>query len=54
MLFICMSDVIKSGEYNQVSMIADMDLFKTYDMLTSLEYIDLTKLMIEFPPIVVE
>ena len=51
MLFNCMSDVIKSGQYTTVQMQSDMDLFKTYNMITDQEYIDLTRLMIENPPI---
>ena len=54
MLCECMSNVIKSGQYVQVDMVSDMDLFRTYDMLTDLEYIELTRLMIEFPPIAAE
>lgn len=51
MLYECMANVIRSGRYVKEDMIADMDLFKNSGMLTDQEYINLTKLIIEYPPI---
>lgn len=51
MLYECMANIIKSKDYKKDAMIADMDLFKTYEMLTDQEYINLTKLIIEYPPV---
>lgn len=50
MLYKCMENVIKSGEYVTEDMVADMDLFKKHGLLTDQEYINLTKLMLEYPP----
>lgn len=49
MLYNCMENVIKSRNYNQATMQADMDLFKEHELLTDQEYINLTKLMIQYP-----
>jgi hypothetical protein len=52
MLFECMTNVIKSKDYVKEDMIADIHLFKSFGMLTDVEYINLTKLIIEYPPTV--
>lgn len=49
MLYNCMENVIKSKKYNKATMQEDMDLFKEYELLTDQEYINLTKLMIQYP-----
>lgn len=49
MLYNCMENVIKSRNYDQATMQSDMDLFKEHELLTDQEYINLTKLMIQYP-----